>query len=468
MPNQAGELQAFDSKGEAREGWPVTLALPKSKLQLSYASLVQDQASCFVLTAPNGATDVINTEGQRITGFPVSAKSSAISRFEFAPVIFDLNQDGQNAIVIASDDGVLSAYNYQAELLPGFPIRLEQKIGPLAAGYFTKTRAPGLVALSQDTLFLIQESDSGSFEVSLAQQLEEEEEISSRRSLLIGPVIADLDQNGQDEILFVSKSGRVKHFDPSTKAFSVRSLHARSDFGAGSTLSPEGQPVFGVSGHSSLADLDLDGRIELIHPASSQAFENFDFEGPLTSNEFSISAWDAKNGMVPRGFPIRVDAQQNQTAQIIDLDRDRRPEVIFSDGRLRLQAKSIAGVSPKAWPKRLDGSLVGPISIGDIDSNGLRDILATTSQGTLFVWRSLMRTDVLLDWPYPRHDLQATGNFNTGRSLQLDGESTDNCTCQSVDSTPSQVINLGWLEALLLIGFAYWLRRREQRLRIRN
>jgi hypothetical protein len=463
--DRSGQISAFDDKGQSVPAWPRTLSLSNSPVAMSFGVLEPAGPGCFVITAVDGSTDIIDVQGERKQGFPVALSSSTAIEVIHPPVLYDLDGDDTLEIIVAGTRGYIMAWNHEGKSMLGFPIELGQSIGPLAAGHFGTASQPGIVAVSANGIHLIQSNSDQWFEVTQTQTIIKDEPTAQDIRPLGGAVAVDLDANGNDEIMFLGLDGRVHHFDPSTGIIDVRSLHDRVNFGTGTSISKEGDSIYAVTGPSSLGDLDQDGRVDFIHPAATEAFENFQFTGPLMKSEFLIAAWNSDSGSMPRSFPILGYSRQTIPALVIDLDRDRRPELIFSDGRFRIQARSSAGVSPKGWPKAIDGPLVGPLTVGDIDGDQRQELLATTTKGTLFVWRSLMRNDAIQQWPYARHDLQATANYQTPLDSDERRKQPGSCDCRNVDSTHTQALDIVWLAALVLISFGFRPRDAYGRLR---
>ena len=116
-----------------------------------------------------------------------------------------------------------------------------------------------------------------------------------------------------------------------------------------------------------------------------------------------------------KGFPRRVDASiESLSVALADLDGDNRLEIILGDGGGRVRAIRADGSRfghfpvhtdpppnlPLATSDAFDGeasngevepafsSIVGGVAVGDIDRDGRQEVLASSTDGKVYCWRS--------------------------------------------------------------------------------
>ena len=61
---------------------------------------------------------------------------------------------------------------------------------------------------------------------------------------------------------------------------------------------------------------------------------------------------------------------------------------------------------------------MGGAAVGDIDGDGLLDVVITTREGWLFAWTTNGHADDGVEWASAFHDAANTGNFHTPLPIQ--------------------------------------------------
>jgi|GEM_PF-3497259 len=449
------KLHAITTEMQPLSGWPVKLRVSGAPKHLSVSTHRSTGERRFIVTSDAGEIEAIEFTGRPSPNFPVSFVVP--TNIPYAPLIFDIDGDESPEIFATSSNGVMLGWNALGERLKGLPLSLDF-FGPLAAGYFSSERSPGVVASNHQEVFMIQKQSDSTLTAEVVATLPAEQaKISDRREHVTQVLVVDLDRDLSDEIVFSYRDGRIYVADLDSSEPSAVSLHDRASLGLGSKVRTQGDNIFAMPGFAGLSDLDQDGTFEFVSPASTIDDENHKQTGAINSLNYLFGAWNLSSGVHSRGFPVIVNSEITGPVAIVDLDGDQRPEVIFEDGYFRLQAVSSAGVSPQGWPKRLDGRLAGPISFGNLDKNGKREICATTTEGSFFIWRTEIENNSALDWPYPRHNLQNTANPRTINFGNTQSLSDDGCHCHGVDvAQPSPL-------QLLYVGALVWLLFRRSR-----
>jgi hypothetical protein len=77
-----------------------------------------------------------------------------------------------------------------------------------------------------------------------------------------------------------------------------------------------------------------------------------------------------------------------------------------------LHALDGQGREPDGWPKFTGGWIVGAPTVGDIDADGLLEVLLNTREGELFAWDTKGDAGQEPMWWGFHHDSHATGNYH--------------------------------------------------------
>ena len=78
-----------------------------------------------------------------------------------------------------------------------------------------------------------------------------------------------------------------------------------------------------------------------------------------------------------------------------------------------MHAVDINGVETGGWPKFTNGWMIGTPAVGDVDGDGLLEVVATTREGKLFVWKTGGDECGFIAWRRWHHDEWGTGNYHT-------------------------------------------------------
>jgi hypothetical protein len=77
-----------------------------------------------------------------------------------------------------------------------------------------------------------------------------------------------------------------------------------------------------------------------------------------------------------------------------------------------VHAFDIDGDEPPGWPKFTNGWMVGSAAVGDVDGDGLLEVVAVTREGNLFVWNADGDECGPILWRRYHHDEWGTGNYH--------------------------------------------------------
>ena len=241
------------------------------------------------------------------------------------------------------------------------------------------------------------------------------------------PALADIDGDGKLEVGTMSVVGPVYVFDSTGNSF-----FGKQPTGEDVTLDTENlgadsnstdTPTFGGLGGSALVEFGGAGQgFQLIAPAAGFG-KLIDEQLPAkqTPADNHLTAWNITNGAgapssreIVRAFPRVVnDLQFLAGPAVADIDGDGLPEALEASGLYDLHAVDINGKEPAGWPKFTNGWMVQSPAVGDVDGDGRLEVVASTREGRLFVWKTGGDECGFIPWRRVHHDEWGTGNYET-------------------------------------------------------
>lgn len=345
--------------------------------------LDQDGGRDIVVAALDGFLYVWDgASGQARPGFPRAVREdprpdglSARGELIYTPVVAQLDDDPELEIVTGSSD-----------VIPNAPQPPSSPPPPPTAGSGT------LVAYMLDNLAGGQSrvyafNADGSFvdgwPVALTGLLPDV-------LPLVGPqhgiAAGDLDGDGRDEIVASMTTGDV--------------VILRGD-GSRTTLTSQGAINGGASSESSrilnlfeasvVGDIDGRGGLDIVHVGvSAPAAVNLLLVGQNFPFNHVVQAWDSSNPerYLP-GYPTAHDDYGLLSqAAIANVDGSGAREIVVGSGLYLLHAYDGAtGLDVAGFPKQTGGWLFAVPAIGDIDADGLLELVAGTREGWRFAWK---------------------------------------------------------------------------------
>ena len=418
-----GRLYAWDSRGRARRRFPKRLArgvskppTPRPKLpftrlpaQGAFAAPVLgdldgDRRLEIVQAAWDGHLHVFRANGRYLPGWPKKVVLPegyeppeglflvSDHKLDGTPALADLDGDRKLEIVqrsqwtdIAQPDispgarGHLHAYRLDGTDVPGWPV--------------TMTAVAEAYGTGQE--FITEGTNS--------------------------PIAADVDGDGNDEVITnpvlspsylfdgdgsqlavygpspdaalgafaggANLEGLLKRDAPSDVAVGFTTSGAVGEFGGGLTFAQPG------SGASTVAATTL-------FPGIGTTIKNFE------------RAYDARSGEPRPGFPALLQGLNFVGAPlIVDVTGDGAAEIVDGGDSNALHAYDTTGAQAEGFPKWNTGWALWSPSAGDLDGDGLTELVQLTREGYLFVWRTKGDAEANDEWWRWHHDEHSSGRY---------------------------------------------------------
>jgi len=135
----------------------------------------------------------------------------------------------------------------------------------------------------------------------------------------------------------------------------------------------------------------------------------------IYAESFNISGW--RVGLWNRlAFRERLDDINFFVNPVIaDIDSDGMAEVISGSSGYIVHAWNKDSEIPKGWPKFTQNWTIGAVAVGDMNVDGVTDIVNYTHEGNLFAWKTLGRAcrpeGLNAQWWSFHHDEHNTGMY---------------------------------------------------------
>ncbi len=271
----------------------------------------------------------------------------------------DLDLDGRLEVVAGTSNNRLYAWNDDGTLLAGgWPKTLNGFIeGAPALGDLTGDGRPDIiVGTSAGSVYAWGSNGTLLWQKEISGQIR-----------MNSPVVVDLDNNGGLDVLATNTSGSVNVW--------------RAD---GSPLAGWPQSAGGnVAGTPAVGDVDNDGRLEVVVG---------------TSSNNRLIAW---NDSGSQALLLTLNGPVTSSPVVANLDSYLGSEIVFATGGTDLKVYAVNGNGTSVyqnWPQSIGGSPRSSPAIGDVDMDGLLDIVIGTTDKKVYAW-TVQTGFALTNWP---------------------------------------------------------------------
>ena len=359
-----------------KPGWPIDIGEPIGRIAPRVVDLDGDGRREIVVAARSGSVYAWHADGSPVVITPPGDGSfaSVPGGISMTPAVADLDGDGDNEIIVASDAGSLYVWHHSDGAgdglrARGFPVAIDGPAtgGPIAADL---DGAPGLeiaVASRGGDLSIL---DSGGRHVDYSPY--------AFGHLTLNDVTlaaGDFDGDGFDEIV-MSTTNRGWIVVLNADGSEVSGWPVTVDSWAGETV--------GLL----VGDLDRapDGAPEVVGAASNG----------------EVRVWNGRGGLL-RGWPLTPGGGIAARGALGDLEGDGHLEIVLPVGAREVVGLRWNGTRAENWPLDVepgDSASVNSSSplIGDVDGDGDLDVLVGGPDGNLFAWDAVSG-DLLPGWP---------------------------------------------------------------------
>ncbi len=243
--------------------------------------------------------------------------------------------------------------------------------------------------------------------------------------------ISDINGDNLQEIVVSSKGSYGSQF---TTVFNKNGLVATLDFGdykmtpALAKINTDSFPDIIVGG--------IDGVIRAYDMVHERTLWQTETEGPINSSPAigninplpifpgseiafgndSSKVWAIRaiNGYPVSFWPHQTGGLVQTSAALANLDGTAGLEIVVGANDQYIYALNYAKDPIAPYPLPVFGLPSSPI-IGDIDRDGYNEIIVSSGDGYLHIWRNIARSEpayTRLAWPQVHHDYQRTGNYD--------------------------------------------------------
>jgi len=387
-----------------------------------------DGKPSIVVASKDGRVYAFTPRGERIHGFPVSidpalarptSPEQVIEHGILArPVLAELDGKPGLEILIAALDGHLYVWRHDGKSLEGFPVALGMDgESPRQRAKIVSTPAVGDID-GDGSLEIVVGSNrvrhgmSGIFALRASGNTHPQGAFlpgwqpfpvdgvrpdllpTIARGVQMDPILFDVDGDGSDEVFVYAVTGNsIMLLDqPSEGRPRVLSEFALTP---GTASAFRDTTFLGGTGSPALADTDGDGTPELYAPLLPLRMITLRFKPgvpidvPTALGGWPLLASADSSGRIPMlpDFPRRMeDLMLLLRPSSADVDGDGRPEVVVGSGGYLLHAFRASGGEAVGFPKFTGGWLLSEAAVGDLDGDGVLELVSVTREGYLFAW----------------------------------------------------------------------------------
>jgi hypothetical protein len=505
-PNIRGCCAFRDDKTGCSTQGTVDLELARHTVMGSVAigALTGDPTDLSIVSLSwDGFAYVFDQNGQLREGWPqrtnpehsaVTSKEATLDEgFFAAPVLYDLDNDGDLEIIAAAMDQYLYIWHHDGSPLEGWPVLIKDPIETRRARIIC-TPAVGdadgdgfpEIALGTNEVFgssgaeneargyLLKHTGSPNKE-DLLPALEEGWPVTTfglqvntlpvvGRGTPTNPAMADLDGDGTLEINLdaIAWTPNLWNHDGTKYDLII------NNFEFGDFSDSQDAPTYTIINNGTFARLNPKGGIAIIKGTAGFKFAlTFVQGGQRAVFDHQLSAWDTTTGYYLAGFPrVVADWQFFMNPTVVDLDDDGLPEVLNGTGGYLLDAFNYKGKQPAGFPKNLGGWIISSPGFGDLDGDGMLEVVSMTRAGWLFAWQTEGTADASkIEWQSFGHDSHNTHNYNhplaqynnysTAPVPEKEEDSGGGCSAGAGPQSPTGLGFLGLCLALLFVSRRY-------------
>lgn len=380
--SERDSVMSFDvSFDRWKDGWPIEIGEPVGGASPRVVDLDGDGSSEIIVAAESGAVYAWHVDGSPVVPPPGRERSGFFARAAGGvvrtPAVADLDFDGDMEVIVAAEGGSLYVWSHvdgdhdgAADLHSAlYPLALggAASSAPLAADLDEAFGLEIAVAARSGDLTIVREDGSqlGGSPYAFGHLVLDEVTLAAD----------DLDLDGLSEIV-MSTTNRGWIVALEADGTALPNWPVLVDEWAGETVS--------------LVVGDIDRAV----PAAPEVI--------AAGSDGAIRVWDA-GGSELAGWPVRLGEPVSGRPALGDIDGDGYLEIVAAAGQRSLFALRKDGLAAENWPLRADPgdslrNIPGSPLLGDLDDDGLTEVVVLGAGGRLFAWEAAAG-ERLAGWP---------------------------------------------------------------------
>jgi hypothetical protein len=387
-----GDVVAWHTDGSKVSGFPVSLDRDTLAVAIDqdhelqdgfFASPVlvdldKDKKLEIVAAGMDGKLYAWHGDGSKVANFPVvvhdpNGSPQQRQRIMGTPAVGDLNGDGVPDIVVGSNEDYSNVGRLYA---------VDGKSGAFLSGW-------PLSLVSNHILPVV------------------------GKGVPCAPAMVDINGDGVPEVMVSGIGSVLRVYDAKGKPFGAPLVNQKEKYGSKSNARNPiefmmvASPAVGDLDNDGTPDLIEGGAGSDALLAFATGGQRHDFEHHVGAWDGKSGKF--KNGF-PQ---VIEDWQFFSHPAVADLDGDGKPEVIAPSAGYFVHAWNVDGAEPKGFPKYTGGWALATPAVGDLDGDGKLELVQMTRNGRLYAWHTDGKAKGRIDWASYHHDLQNTGNFGT-------------------------------------------------------
>lgn len=402
------DIVVYRNDGKFLPGWPKSITTSCSLQQGPAVDDLNADGSKEVIVGDNcGYLHVLDRNGNYLSGWPKQISGTYLN----APSVSDINGDGVKDIIVGDWASVLHVVEPDGSELKGWPQVL--KYGPEPYYYNMIYNGTSVGDLDRDGKEEIAVVGMACLQSSGCAPVEGERvdklwilrsdgstflgPISYPGGVLGGPILADVDLDGFLDIILNTYSGQINAIDR-----------------FGNSLKGWGSKPINTVAISSVAvgDLDLDGKVEIAMASYNP-----------TTYDTCLYVYKADATVMP-GWPICFFSSGisfnvwGVNITFGNLDSDSQQEISINNfqsagnGLFQIYAFNPDGSTVENFGKVMNDTVLDDtMPIADLDNDGDNELIAHTWSGLLYIW-DLSGKAGADPWPVYQHDERHSGNLN--------------------------------------------------------
>ncbi len=332
-------------------GWPQVTGFSVSQSGVA-AQFDTDPEWEIGIASQDGYAYVFNHDGTILSGWPrymgPALWPDQYAYFCSSPAAVDLDEDGRDELVVGNFDGRLYAFRRDGTAMPGFPVALA----------FMTFSTPACGDIDGDGRLEIVLGDNNGFiyafnhDGTICSGFPYSTPYVVRNSAALG----DLDGDGLDEIAITADNS----------SYNLVVLDGNGQ------MMPGFPRLIGVSGAGaspSFADIDADGRLDIVIGARDGTLHCLRDDGTYLP-----------------GWPIDAGYSTHSSAAIANLDADPELEFVLGMNDSQVRAYNHDATLLPGWPQATSYSVFSSPSIGDLDGDGALEVVVGENTGKVYAW----------------------------------------------------------------------------------